>query len=182
MPDSRPRKPRPPLDQESLHELALAYVARFATTRSKLRQYLARKLRERGWSGASSADVDALVERLAKSGFVDDRAYAVAKAHSLTRRGYGTARVKTALRIAGVDEPDGAEAVEQSRARRLDAALRFAERRRFGPFADQTVSDRQVFDRQLAAMIRAGHAFDLARTLLRCPPGEIPDAADLDSA
>ena len=43
---AKSRKPRPPLDGEKLKELALAYVGRFATTRSKLATYLARKVRE----------------------------------------------------------------------------------------------------------------------------------------
>ena len=41
----------PPLDEAGLNELALAYVARYATSRAKLLAYLARKLRERGWGG-----------------------------------------------------------------------------------------------------------------------------------
>ena len=42
---------RKPLNEERLHELALFYVGRFATTRAKLIAYLSRKLRERGWEG-----------------------------------------------------------------------------------------------------------------------------------
>ena len=36
-----------PLDAARLDELALAYVARFATSRAKLLRYLARKVRDR---------------------------------------------------------------------------------------------------------------------------------------
>ena len=45
------RRPRPPLEQEKLSELALSYVGRFATSRAKLATYLERKVRERGWTG-----------------------------------------------------------------------------------------------------------------------------------
>jgi regulatory protein len=45
----RPRRALPPLDQAALQELALRYVGKYATTRAKLRAYLGRKLRERGW-------------------------------------------------------------------------------------------------------------------------------------
>ena len=44
------RAPKP-LDAPRLEELALAYVARFATSAAKLETYLRRKLRERGWEG-----------------------------------------------------------------------------------------------------------------------------------
>jgi len=75
-----------------MHELALFYVGKFATTRAKLATYLNRKLRERGWDGDAAPDVERLVERLAASGLIDDALYAQSKARSLTERGYGMAR------------------------------------------------------------------------------------------
>src|ERR687894_726980 len=112
MRDSRTRRPRPPLDAGSLNELALAYVGRFATTRAKLRTYLHRKLRERGWDGSGEADLDGLAERFAALGYIDDAAFAFAKARALTGRGYGLRRVEQSLRSAGVAEGDGGEARE----------------------------------------------------------------------
>src|SRR5690606_22662366 len=43
------RRAPKPLDAARLDELALTYVARFATSAAKLERYLKRKLRERGW-------------------------------------------------------------------------------------------------------------------------------------
>lgn len=179
------RKPRPPLDQAKLNELALSYVGRFATTRSKLASYLQRKLRERGWSGAGDANVPALVERFERSGLVDDKAYAMAKAETLTRRGYGKRRVAVALRGAGVDDVAGAPALDHAEGEAEAAALRFAERRRFGPYAASVPSDARerskLRDKQLAAMMRAGHGLTLALVILRLQPGAIPDPGDLTS-
>ena len=62
----------------------MTYVGRFATTRTKLRAYLARKIRERGWEGQQEPDLIALAERLASRGFIDDAVYAESKARSLT--------------------------------------------------------------------------------------------------
>ncbi|MEO6434011.1 MAG: RecX family transcriptional regulator [Sphingomicrobium sp.] len=173
-----PRKPRPPLDQTRLEELALAYVGRFATTRSKLAAYLGRKLRERGWREGPGPDLEALVERHARSGLVDDAAFAMAKAHSLGRRGYGKARVRQQLYGAGVGADDAAPALDHAASEAADAALRLAKRRRFGPFAAE-IADPKLRDRQLAAMIRAGHPLKLSLTILRCAPGEVPDADSL---
>src|SRR4051812_29151490 len=104
------RKVKPPLDAETLEQAALSYAGRYATTRAKLAAYLTRKLRERGWSGAGEPPVRRLVERMASLSYVDDRAFASARAAALTRRGYGARRVGLALRAAGIDEEDGAEA------------------------------------------------------------------------
>ncbi len=90
---NNPRKPRPPLDAARLDELALSYVGRFATSRAKLLTYLKRKLRERGWGGEGEPPLEGLADRLVRLGYIDDRAYALAKARSLTGRGYGGRRV-----------------------------------------------------------------------------------------
>lgn len=163
------RKVRPPLTGEALNELALAYVGRFATTRSKLASYLSRKLRERGWAGEGAADVVAIAERLASLGYVDDAAFALSKSRALTGRGYGVRRVRQALRAAGVEEEDGEAARELAEAESVEAALRFARRRRLGPFG--AGADRAETERALAAMIRAGHPFALSRSILELEPG-----------
>ena len=73
------KRPRPPLDEDSLRDAALRYVSRFATSRGKLLAYLQRKIRECGWGGEQPADLPALVDRLAGLGYVDDSQYAVMK-------------------------------------------------------------------------------------------------------
>ena len=176
---TRPRQ-RPPLTGESLNELALAYVGRFATTRAKLASYLKRKLRERGWDGASQPDVETLVSRFAASGLVDDAAFALSKSRSLSERGYGAGRLRHSLRAAGVEEADSLAARELADEQAVEAALRFARRRRIGPFAGaEAAPDRQAREKALAAMVRAGHGFELARAVVDCPPGQEPDPEDL---
>ena len=167
---ARSRKPRPPLNEEQLKELALTYVGRFATTRAKLAAYLSRKIRERGWESERTADIEAVVERLASLGYVDDAAYALSKSRSLTARGYGERRVRQSLRAAGIGEEDAEPANDHARAEAVEAALHFAKRRRIGPFGDGK-ADRQQNERQLAAMIRAGHSFSLAKAILALDPG-----------
>jgi regulatory protein len=165
-----PRKPRPPLDEDKLNELMLAYVAKFATSRAKLATYLARKVRERGWAGAGEAPIATMVEKAARVGFVDDAAFALGKARSLTTRGYGERRVSQALHAAGIEDADGVAARTLAQESAVDAALRFARRRRMGPFAAKP-ADPAERQKQLAAMIRAGHGFALARSILALPPG-----------
>ena len=174
----RGRRERPPLDRERLNELALTYVGRFATTRAKLASYLARKVRERGWEGEAPPDIESIADRLASLGYVDDSAYALSKSRSLTARGYGARRVRDSLRAAGVAEEDSEDARELAESEKVEAALRFARRRRIGPFGNGVPgqADRQ---RAIAAMVRAGHSFSLAKAILSLEPGENPDIAML---
>ena len=103
----KPRRAPPPLDESKLNELALRYVGRFATTRAKLRSYLARKVRERGWDGQREPDLGRIADRFAEQGYVDDAAYALAKSRALTGRGYGKRRVIESC-ARGRCEEDGA--------------------------------------------------------------------------
>jgi regulatory protein len=164
------------LDRARLEELALGYVARFSTTRARLETYLRRKLRERGWDGEEEPPLAALAERLCAAGYIDDAAYARARSGSLLRRGYGAWRVDQALGAAGID-------AELRRALRPDAgeerraALALAKKRGFGPFGPsgplgRGPPDRARREKQLAAMLRAGHRLDSARELVDAPSVE----------
>jgi regulatory protein len=161
---NRERRPPPPLDAAALDRLALRYVERFATTRGKLAEYLARKMRERGWDG-DAVDPRAVAQRMADLGYVDDRTYAENKAAALGRRGLGARRVSVALRQAKVEEADADDLAPAIQARAGDAALTFARRKRIGPFGPPS-QDRAIRDRQLAAMLRAGHNFTVSRRIV----------------
>jgi regulatory protein len=181
--DRRPRGARRaprPLDAARIDELALAYVARFATSAAKLERYLVRKLRERGWEGDGEPEVGALVARYVALGYVDDAAYARARSSGLLRRGYGPRRVRQALTEAGIAE----ETRQETRAGEGDerrAVLALARRRRFGPFGPAR-PDRQQREKQLAAMLRAGHSLDSAREMVDAASEQAAErwAAELD--
>ncbi|RIV85938.1 regulatory protein RecX [Aurantiacibacter zhengii] len=156
-----PRRKRP-LDATSIEEMALAYVARFATSAAKLERYLKRKLRERGWAGeddgAEGPDIAAMVARYVEKGYVDDAVYARAKANDLLRRGYGERRVKQALGQAGIGEAVADDVAPAEHTART-AALHLARKRGFGPFGAEPLA-REKREKQIAAMLRAGHTFD----------------------
>nr|WP_243451824.1 RecX family transcriptional regulator [Sphingosinicella soli] len=142
------------MDEDALRALALRHVERYSTSEAKLRTYLARKLRERGWAGERPADVDGIVTRFAALGYVDDRTFGEARARGLERRGYGARRIGQELRAAGLAEDLRGEITDTVDAH--GAALAYARRKRFGPFARE-VPDRAVRQKQFAAMLRAGH-------------------------
>lgn len=169
----QPRRPAPPLDQAALERLALRYVERFQTTRAKLIRYLDDKVRMRGWAGDRGPDAAGIAERFAELGYIDDRAFAEAKAGAMTRRGLGAARVRGALRHAGIGEEDSAAVEPVLEDGAAGAALAFARRKRFGPWA-AVPADRPLREKQIAAMVRGGHGFALARALVELAPGADP--------
>lgn len=175
----RTRRTPKPLDRVRLNDLALHYVARFATSSGKLETYLWRKLRERGWEGEDDPDVPGLVTRFAEKGYVDDETYARMKAGGLLARGYGARRVEEKLRADGLEE-DLRQANAPGEWAARSAVLAYAKRRRFGPFAVPVAGEgaeesHKRREKQLAAILRAGHSFDHARRVI-----EIADIGELE--
>ncbi len=174
-----------PLDNASLRDLALHYAARYATTGAKLESYLARKIRERGVAEDEDGrvrelDVTGLVTRLIELGYVDDDAYARMRSRDLTARGFGKRRVEQALWAAGVEEEvRGVHAPGEAASRR--AAILLARKRGFGMFGNRIDPEapldaqRAVKEKQIAAMLRAGHDFEHVRFIL-----DAADEADIE--
>ncbi len=155
------------------------YVGKYATSRAKLIGYLSRKVRERGWEGPFEPPLDELAERFCELGYVDDAAYALAKSRSLSRRGYGKRRLEQKLRMSGIGEEDASAAREHSEREAVDSAVRYAERRRIGPFGTTATADPNRREKALAAMIRAGHSFELARIIVEWPAGTPLDLREI---
>ena len=147
-PTRRPAGPAPTVAR--LHDAALLHLSRYAATEAGLLRVLARRVDR--WVRAAvdeGADPDAtraaaaracgdaaeIVARLAKSGVVNDAAYAESRARSLSRTGHSRRAIGAHLAARGVPAelaraaiPDGADA-------ELAAAVAHAKRRRLGPFA-----------------------------------------------
>ncbi|MDP5102689.1 MAG: RecX family transcriptional regulator [Erythrobacter sp.] len=188
---------KPPLNPAALRDLALHYAARFATTGARLEAYLARKLKERGVAEDDDGrsvpiDIPALVARLVELGYVDDDAYARARARDLGARGYGGRRVEQVLRFAGVDEGlRQAHAPGEAASRR--AAALMAQKKRLGPWStvraesDDPLARRKAHDKAVAAMLRAGHDYALVKFILGAASAEdieqwLDEAADQEEA
>lgn len=158
-----------------LRDLALHYVGRYATSRKKLSDYLQRKLRERGWEADGQADIDALIGDFVRLGYIDDAAYAAARARTLAARGLGKRRVRDDLRSKGISEVDAQDAEVDAAVQKWQSAEHFARRKRIGPYASIPASDEQK-RKQFAAFLRAGHEFEVARRFVNASPGDEVEA------
>lgn len=155
----------PALNRESLQQLALRYVERYATSRAKLSRYLQRKINERGWAGDDEPPAADIVARMAELGYVNDRQFAEMRTASLARRGYGRNRINADLHAAGIGREDVEAVVPDDEEEARAAALAFARRKRIGPFAEGE-PDAAARRRAFAAMARAGHPLDIIHEIL----------------
>lgn len=173
------KKPRK-ISRDYLRRAAYRYLERYATTEANFRQVLRRKLTGRSTEEQTEPErqqaldwIEEIVADSLKQGFVDDENFARARVASLFRSGNSTSRIKQKLHAKGVSgaltEQLLAENAQNAPDSELKSAVRYAKRRRFGPFAlhKKTDDDRK---RQFAAMARAGFSYDLTRRVMEDNP------------
>lgn len=171
--------PEPRPTEASLHEAALAHLARYATTEAGLARVLLNRVRR--WARASGLSEDEAAEaiaegraaaarvvaRLAAAGAVSDAAFAAARARSLARGGRSRAAIAARLAAKGAGAEAEAAVAEAlpDREAELAAACIAARRRRIGPYA-AAPQDGEARRRALAALARAGFPRDVAEAVL----------------
>lgn len=185
-------------DFKALREMALAHVARFATTEHSLRQTLERRLRRWGTravhAGLPEEDAEATIRTLRPAvedvivamtelGAVNDAGFARSRALNLTRTGRSRRAVAAHLATKGVDQTTTQEALNESLGERSDetareaelaAALVLARKRRVGPFCRP---DRPQEDpvRVMGIFARNGFSRDVVQTALEMDTEEAED-------
>ena len=177
----RPARPIAPPDDASLHQAALAYLARYTATEAGLRRVLDRRVDrwartlepdEAGLAReAARAAVRSVVARLVAVGAVDNAAFAATRAQRLMRAGRSRRAVAAHLAAKGVDTETARAALAGDDESELAAAVALASRRRVGPFRTASVDEAGI-RRELAMLARAGFPRDVAVRALHMEQGE----------
>lgn len=156
-----------------LENAALHYLERFASSSANLRRVLMRKVARSvaHWGGEAAShgeQVEAVVAKLTRLGYLDDAAYAESKVRALHRSGKGSRTIRATLAAKGVggEQADAAldALADEVADPDLDAAIRLARKRRLGPFRLQGRAETRTKD--LAALARAGFDFDTCRRVV----------------
>jgi len=186
----RQRQPRlipKAMTERRLENIAMFYLQRFNTSAMHLRRVLLRRIDKSlalntgqstpraemvGW-------VDALIARLSANGSVNDRLYAEGLAQKLGRLGKSPAKVRARLMAKGLASSliaeilaDEAHAPDGDAA--FDAALKYARRRRIGPYR-VTAVDQDTRRKDMGALARAGFSQDIAYRVMAEPSGGSED-------
>ena len=170
-----PRKPA----HVRMMSKAVDYLGRYASSRHKLGQILqrfaSRKLTDYDADDIATA-IEQTINQCSQLGYLDDRQFAVTVARSQRRLGRSQALIRHRLRQHALGDDiinyALAEADENSANGDLQAAIRFAQRRRLGPFAQRYSAHHQRLDaqqwkqRDLGAMARAGFSMVISQRVL----------------
>lgn len=156
---------------ETLMRMATFYLARHSASTERLREVLARKIVRRlpqsddvPDAAALRAMIEPVVERLTRTGLLDDAAFARGKAASLAAKGRPAWRIRADLAQQGVDPGQGDLDAVLEGLDPIAQATTWARRRRLGPFRTRDrVAQR---DRDVARLARAGFPVSVARTVV----------------
>jgi len=152
----------------SLHEAALAYLARYAASRTGVIRVLDRKVAR--WARlAPDASAETIAAcraavRLEQAGLINDSDFAAIRARSLTRAGRSRRAVAAHLGARGVGGEALSEALPDSPENELAACLILARKRRIGPFRPMDRDEDRM--RELGVLARAGFEHAVALTAL----------------
>ena len=170
--------PRKPAHLRMMNK-AVDYLGRYASSRHKLAQILqrfaTRKLTDYDPDDIAAA-IQQTIDHCSKLGYLDDRQFAVTVARSQRRLGRSQAVIRQRLRQHALDDHVIAQALAEADEKRangdLQAAIRYAQRRRLGPFSQRRNAHHQRLDthqwkqRDLGAMARAGFTMATSRLIL----------------
>lgn len=169
-PEKKPpeKKLRKKISLSYLENSGAYYLERFPASIAQFRKVMEQKIyksckdhpdqsRE-----ASIALLDQVVEKFVKLGYLNDRSYASALLYSLEQRGLSRMRMQLTMRNKGIPA-DLIEETLPEKSNNLDkkAALRWAKKKRLGPFALKEKENNQ--QRSLASLARAGFSYDIAQ-------------------
>jgi regulatory protein len=181
-PKPKPRRGPKRVTPVYLQRVAAWYLERFEATSAALRRALMKRVhRAVETHGQDRAELtawaDAVVDQLVQSGVVDDRRYAETQIRRGRERGDAERKLRSklmakGLRAALLDEIFSAlRAEEEGVSAERISAIRYAKRRRFGPWRRPGTPD-DTARKELAAMGRAGFSYELANSVLRATDAE----------
>lgn len=167
-----------------LERIAVAHLQRHGASRAHLKALLRRRIAKSCEHHEQDpadfeAPLDAVLEKLERLGYLDDRRYGAGLVRRGRARGASQRELRAKLRqkglqaglveqLLGLDAEGGGEDA---------AAWRYARRRRLGPFRVDADLRRETRERDLAALGRRGFDYGTARRVVDADPEDVPPHA-----
>lgn len=155
-----------------LRNIALYYLERFESSEDNLRTVLRRRIDKYAFfdkeynPSQAYKWADEIIEECLKQNFVNDERFAEFKISSYLNSGKSRRYIEQKLKQKGVDEKIIAEIIDNSSYSELEAALNFAKKKKIGRFCEDEAKRKVNRQKDLAALVRAGFDYDVAKELL----------------
>ena len=182
-PSGSKRKPKKITDSY-LHNAGLFYLQRFASSRKNFIAVMDRKIRKscREHPEQDYNSCKLLLEKTAdtfeRSGLLNDTVFAEGLISSLRRRGLSRSAVLQKLQQKGIGRNDALPKLQHFDEQTADdaelqAALKFAQKKRIGPFSTKPEDDKSI-KKFYSIFARGGFCYEIAQKVLKTDSDNFP--------
>jgi regulatory protein len=156
-----------------LRDAAIRYLNRYVPSVKQFRSVLTRKVDRTIQARGDGDRVSALeliekeIQRRIETGELHDRNFAINWVEHLQEKGKSVQQIRSKLYQKGISSTIIEEVITGMEDVSFEVALIYAKKRGFGPFR-RTATDRLRKQKDIAAMLRAGHSFDVVKEIMSC--------------
>ena len=183
----------PPMSAEYLREATTEYLERYMPSTFQLKQVLWRKIdkniqmrssenrentenTENTENRENRSKYETMVQEeldyRKETGALDDRRFAEAWVESLHKKGKSKLQIRVKLQQKGIDNSLIQQVLEKRQEDEpdyaLSAAIQYAQKKRLGPFQSDSKKREERYQKDVAAMMRAGHTYDNIKKIMAC--------------
>lgn len=155
-----------------LQNIALCYLERFDSSAANLRQVLKRRVFDYARStpdfdvSAAEVWIEEIVSRFEELGYINDSRYAEFKIDDYLLSGKPERYIRRKMQQKGISEDVVSRVLDNREFDEEAMAMRFASKKKIGPFRQDEDSRRQNRRKDLAALVRAGFGYETASKIV----------------
>jgi len=160
------------ITKERLRNIALFYLERFESSEHNLRDVLKRRVAKYK-TQAPEFDkeqafvwIDEIIDDFIRLNYLNDMRFAEMKINDYLSAGKPERYIKIKLGKKGIDEKTVDLILEQKDFCPFDMALKFAKKKKIGPFSTDENQQKENRQKDLGKLVRAGFDFDTAIKVL----------------
>lgn len=169
--DGYKRRPQKKITPQRLKNIALYYLKRFDSSVENLRQVLQRRVRayvkeNPEFDKRQAVEwIETILADFERLGYLDDKRFAEIKICGYLAAGKPERYIMPKLKQKGISEDIVNEILQSQEYDVFEMALKFARKKKIGPFRDEQVR-REYRQKDMGALIRAGFDYDIVCDVL----------------
>jgi len=158
------------LTEQRLMNITLFYLSRYESSTEKVRAMLNRRLRRMQLQGEEvppeATDwIESVIQKVQRESYLDDNRYAENQVRVLVGQGRSEHFITAKLSLAGITAEQVRGILNDMGSTEQSRAMRFVERKKIGFYRPSSLRQ-QFWEKDMAALARAGFSYDIARQAL----------------
>lgn len=170
--DKNQKKPLKKITKTRLKNIGLYYLERFESSAQNLKQVLKRRVDRYAYQNPDFNKIEAYewIEEITKEfenfNYINDERYALMKIKDYILRGKPERYILSKLKSKGIDETTVQHFLSEQNVDEYDLALKFALKKKIGPYRSDIDIQKQMRQKDMATLIRAGFSYDVVCRVL----------------